>query len=307
MTKMKRVRGPGFGHASLLEAQLPRIERRPADTRRPQAAFSSSLAWRRAARVVAVGAEHPHELADDVAAVELGDGRAARSRADVSLTIVKWRSASDAICGRWVMQSTWRPAAERAQLLADRARGLAADAGVDLVEHERRRRRPRAGDAHQREHHARELAARRDLAQRPGGHARVRRDQELDLVAAGRPVAVARRDSATSNVAPSIASSASRSRTAPASAAPRPSRAPRAAPAASSASSARAAPSSRLGRPRAPPRRPSSSSRRARQRLGVREHRRDRAAVLALEPVEQRRGAPRPRRAGPGGASTPSP
>ena len=68
-----------------------------------------------------------------------------------SLTIVKWRSASDAICGRWVMQMTWRPCGEVAQLLADGAGGLAADARVDLVEDERARA-GLGGDAHQRQH-----------------------------------------------------------------------------------------------------------------------------------------------------------
>ena len=88
------------------------------------------------------------------------------------------------------MQIDLAPGGQRAQLLADGARRLAADAGVDLVEHERRRA-GLGGDAHQREHHARELAARCGLAQRAGGHARVGRDQELDVVAAGRAVVVA--------------------------------------------------------------------------------------------------------------------
>ncbi len=72
--------------------------------------------------------------------------------------------------------------AEIAQALADGARGVAADAGVDLVEHERRLRRgstsrPRGaatrrsgttGHGGEGEHHARELAAGCDLAQRAG-------------------------------------------------------------------------------------------------------------------------------------------
>ena len=73
--------------------------------------------------------------------------------------------------------------AQPAQPLADRPRRLAADAGVDLVEHQRARPAG-VGDAHQREHHARELPARGDLAQRAGRHARVGRDRQLDAIAA---------------------------------------------------------------------------------------------------------------------------
>ena len=73
--------------------------------------------------------------------------------------------------------------AERAQALADRPRRLAADAGVDLVEDQRRGTRPRR-HRHQRQHHARQLAARRALAQRRRGHARVGRQQELDALGA---------------------------------------------------------------------------------------------------------------------------
>ncbi len=102
------------------------------------------------------------------------------------------------------MHSTCLPSAEIAQPLADRAGGVAADPGVDLVEHERRlrhggdrgflrcrtgaaaRRRGTTRHRGEREHHARELAAGSDLAQRAGRHAGVRRDQELDRVAARR-------------------------------------------------------------------------------------------------------------------------
>ena len=142
------------------------------------------------------------------------------------------------------------------------------------------------GDAHQREHHARELAARRRLAQRAGGHAGVRRDQELDLVAAGR-AGPSRGDSPTANAAPSIASSPRRSRR----------RRPAAAAASARASCSAAARSVELARarPRAALRASSSASSAPVElgaaraaRLGVLEHRGDRAAVLALEPVEQR-------------------
>ena len=74
-------------------------------------------------------------------------------------------------------------------MLTDRARGVATDAGVDLVEHQQRpsSKLPRTGraavsDAEEREHHPRELAARGDLAQRPGRQPGVRRDQKLDGV-----------------------------------------------------------------------------------------------------------------------------
>ena len=56
-------------------------------------------------RVVAVGAEHPHQLGDDLALAELHDGVRVGSAA-VSLTIEKCRAPSEAICGRWVMHST---------------------------------------------------------------------------------------------------------------------------------------------------------------------------------------------------------
>ena len=171
-----------------------------------------------------------------------------------------------------------------AQLLADGAGRDAADARVDLVEDERRR----AGlgrRAHQREHHARELAAGRDLAQRAGGHAGVGRDQEVHLVGA-RWAPYSRGASAAVNSAPSMASAPSRSRTASASATPAASRA---------ALSARARCSSSraddgqlrldlldrlLGADELVP--PGAAL------LGVGEHRRDRAAVLALEALEQR-------------------
>ncbi len=78
------------------------------------------------------------------------------------------------------------PLGQRAQLAADRARRLAADARVDLVEDERCRALALARDAHECEHRARELAARGGLAQRSRRHARVRCDAELDALVPGR-------------------------------------------------------------------------------------------------------------------------
>src|SRR4051812_40178397 len=69
------------------------------------------------------------------------------------------------------------------QPLADRARRLTADAGVDLVEYERGATGS-AGRREQREHRARHLATRCGLAQRRRRHPRVRRDSELDTLAA---------------------------------------------------------------------------------------------------------------------------
>ena len=103
------------------------------------------------------------------------------------------------------MHSTWRSGRERAQPVAHRAGRLAADAGIDLVEHERRGAAG-ARHRHQREHHARELAARRRVAHRRRGDAGVGRDQELDLLRA-RCRELLARSSSTSNAAPSIASS----------------------------------------------------------------------------------------------------
>ena len=61
-----------------------------------------------------------------------------------------------------------------------------ADAGVDLVEHERRRLVGGRQDLLDRERDPAQLATRGDPAQRPGGLARVRCEPEDDLVDAGR-------------------------------------------------------------------------------------------------------------------------
>ncbi len=73
--------------------------------------------------------------------------------------------------------------AERPQPLAHRAGGLAAHAGVHLVEHER----PglaRARHGHQRQHHPRQLAARRGLANRRRRHSRVGREHQVGALGA---------------------------------------------------------------------------------------------------------------------------
>ncbi len=151
---------------------------------RVYAAFSSSRAWRRAATSSASApsirtiSPTTSRSASWVTVVSAGSARA-------SLAIEKCRSASEAICGRCVMQSDLTAARELAQARADRAGGLAADARVDLVEDERGGGAV-VGDAEQREHDARELAAGRGLADGARGHAAVRREQELDGVGAAR-------------------------------------------------------------------------------------------------------------------------
>ena len=181
---------------------------------------------------------------------------------------------------------------ERAQVLADRTRGVAADPGVDLVEHEQRAgagRRPGSAVRHaeQRQHHPRQLAARGDLAQRarrarpafgairsstvvgPARAAAVGARRELDLERGvghrqlGQPLAdrggeLRGRLRAASRSSPASASSSA--------ARPR---------ARASASSSATSALLELVAPRA-------------AALGVREHLGDRAAVLALEPREQR-------------------
>ena len=48
--------------------------------------------------------------------------------------MTKWVDAWAAICGRWVMHSTWERPQAGASLLAHDRRRAAADAGIDLVE-----------------------------------------------------------------------------------------------------------------------------------------------------------------------------
>ena len=143
--------------------------------------------------VARLGAEHADDLTDQVVS---GDGldRSGRGAVgDASWSILKWLDASDATCGRCVMHRTCAPLGKLAKALADRPRGRAANAGVDLVEDARRAAAP-ARQAGQGEHHARKLAARRRIAKRRDGHARVRRDPQLHRLRSARaePVRVRR-------------------------------------------------------------------------------------------------------------------
>ena len=149
--------------------------------------------------------EHPGQLALAARVVEHGQpGVVTEPSLDFSTTTC--RSAYAATCGRWVTTRTWASRASRGQPAADLDRGLAADAGVDLVEDERRHRAG-AGQRHlEGQHHPGQLAARGALVQRARLGAGVGGEQELDLVdartAPNRSRARARRRSA----APSSAS-----------------------------------------------------------------------------------------------------
>src|SRR3954453_11250514 len=85
-----------------------------------------------------VGPEHPAQLLDDFCAFELGDGRAGEvigtRLLDAEVSLGERRDL------RQVRDAEHLTAApERAQLLAHGASGVTANAGVDLVEHERAR------------------------------------------------------------------------------------------------------------------------------------------------------------------------
>ena len=175
--------------------------------------------------------------------------------------------------------------AERAQPLADRPRGVAADAGVDLVEDVGRRaaRRPLA---RQREHHPRELAAGGRVAERRDRHPRVGRDAEgrpapgpaprsPPGAARARPRAL-RRSSPAARAPWRPASPARRAALARTSLSP-PARSVRVRIAFASSASSRSVVSSA----------PSIALDLGAAVLGVGEHRLDRAAVLALQAVER--------------------
>ena len=134
------------------------------------------------------------------------------------------------------------------------------------------------------QHHARELAAGGDLAQRAGRHAGVGGDRQLDRVPAARPRARARTGRRRSPHPPSPAPRAARARRRPGAgppararrATPAPAgRAPRCARGSCSLACARALARLQLLAPRA-------------GALGVFEHGRDRAAVLADQPLRRR-------------------
>ena len=123
---------------------------------------------------------------DPLLAVDLRhrrDGDVAATRPSTPATCV---SAGAATWARWVTTSTWCRPPSSARRGTDRDRRAAADAGVDLVEHQRRRSDPATG-AHERQpqgqHRPRQLAARRNPAERQQRRARVGGEQEPHVVA----------------------------------------------------------------------------------------------------------------------------
>src|SRR4051794_26952614 len=130
--KMNRVRGRCSGINSPWVS--PSVEGRPAAS---QAGAPGSRGLQQLARVaarrgvVAVGAEHPHQLADQLPALELCDGGARGLARDVL------DDREGAVRGRRDLRRVrdadpLAPGGGVAQLLADGPRGLAADARVDL-------------------------------------------------------------------------------------------------------------------------------------------------------------------------------
>src|SRR3954452_12714745 len=116
------------------------------------------------ARVRRIGSEHAAELLDDLAALELRYGGSGELLGACLLDPeVPLGERGDLRQVRDAEHLTAAP--ERAQLLADRARGVTADAGVALVEEERAGAAAR-GNAHQRKHDSRQLTARGAVAQR---------------------------------------------------------------------------------------------------------------------------------------------
>ena len=262
----------------LQEHELPPLR---LDADADYAAASSSRAWRRAPT-------------SSASAPSMRTSSATTSPEPSSRTVVRAGSALAVLLDREVAggergdlrqvrdAEDLAALGQGAQLRADRARRVPADAGIDLVEDERGLGAV-VGDAHEREHDARELAAGGDLAQRAGRHAGVGGDEELDGVGAGGPGLALLQGDLEAARPPWPAPPGARARRA-ASRGAAFARVARSAPAAV-ACSARAASSSAVPRSSATSA-PASSSRRDAAALGVGEDVGDRAAVLALQALE---------------------
>ena len=109
-----------------------------------------------------------------------------RSRS-TRFSIRKWWAANEAIWGRWVMQRIWCVRARLRSFWAMNSAVLPPMPEVDLVEDQRLRAALLLADGLQGEHDPGQLAARGDLAQGLELLARVRADEEFDLVEAACP------------------------------------------------------------------------------------------------------------------------
>src|ERR1700689_4332207 len=152
--------GSSAGTIDRVAATLARVT--PARGKRTVCRRSGGAAEvaRMAARggVIGVGAEHPHELGNDVALAELHDRGAGRLGAGV----LDDREVTRAERGDLGQVGDAKPLPALPQLTQPRsngARGLTADARIDLIEDKRGVGLRGARDAHDREHHPRELSA----------------------------------------------------------------------------------------------------------------------------------------------------
>src|SRR5687767_7013219 len=187
VTKTKRVSGRLCDIKSLGNPVYSPDRR---TTLRPSGGREQLLGVAAGGGVGCLGAEHATQLGHHAVALERLDGRERGARLGGLLD-------PEVACGqggdlREVGDAEHLPGVrERPQALADGASRLTAYARVDLVEHERARL-ARARDRHEREHHARELAARGGVANGRRRDARVRGEQELDALRAGRPYVLPR-------------------------------------------------------------------------------------------------------------------
>ena len=99
---------------------------------------------------------------------------------------LKWRSPKLATCGRWVTTIVCPVCERRFSFASDGGRFGASDAGVHLVEDDRRSRRQAAPHGKlEREVEARELATRRGFSERREGLAGIGCEEELHPIEPG--------------------------------------------------------------------------------------------------------------------------
>src|SRR5688572_6483013 len=154
VTKIKRVSGRLCGIKSLGNPVYSPGRR---TALRPSGGRDQLLGVAARGGVGRLGAEHPAQLGHYAVALERLEGREGGVRLGGLLDPEVARGQGGDL--RQVGDAEdLAGVAERPEPLPDGPRRLPADAGVDLVEHDRARL-PGARDGHPREHHARELAA----------------------------------------------------------------------------------------------------------------------------------------------------